>query len=354
MSGGSGVLDDWTVSLEDDEKWLLRMLASRRGRHVQDCITVPDVFDRFEISMPGDWVDGALRRLEVLGFVSLPPELPEQFRSPLVYLTDAGSKFAQELNSADSVSDVFDLWVRKKSQASILGSIPSAAPLKSDNAEAENEIRGTPLHADPEEDELTPEERIRITDQDGEYAWRDGRLVSVFDDEVHASEGPTKIASNDPTPAHLWTGRPTLRDRLIVARSAAPLLVIELDTLIAVVEGERLNDMETAQALDVLKALHRDLGALINELDSRAGEKLLSDIAQKHANLISLIKRGAKIGVVAPALTIGISHLLAGLTGAAIDSTMVSTIFASIVAMPLVERLSSGDQPQGDNRERDP
>jgi hypothetical protein len=112
----------------------------------------------------------------------------------------------------------------------------------------------------------------------------------------------------------------------------------EIDNLVQTVEGFRFNDEETQKALELLRSLHSDLGLLIEAVESNQASGILDRIGRKNEKIRGLVASGAKIAVVAPALTIGISHFLSALTGVPLDSTMVSTVFGSMVAMPFVER----------------
>ena len=179
------------------------------------------------------------------------------------------------------------------------------------------------------------------------------RPAGVHDADIatRGEEGP--VQARAPTPARQmspeadvdletysanWTGRFRLQDHVRVVHALAPRVMSEIDTLVRLVEAERFNDPETEAALELLRSLHRDLGKLIEAVDIRKDRPLLVRIARKNARLVRFIKTGAKVGVVAPALTIGISHLLSVLTRVPIDSTMVSTVFATMIAMPIVER----------------
>ena len=48
--------------------------------------------------------------------------------------------------------------------------------------------------------------------------------------------------------------------------------------------------------------------------------------------LVHYVKEGAKLALVAPTMTFGIMHLLSWLTGVEVDSTLVSSVFGTIVA----------------------
>jgi hypothetical protein len=47
--------------------------------------------------------------------------------------------------------------------------------------------------------------------------------------------------------------------------------------------------------------------------------------------LVRYMGEGAKLAIVAPAMTYGIMHILAWITGVPVDSTLVSAVFGTIV-----------------------
>ena len=59
--------------------------------------------------------------------------------------------------------------------------------------------------------------------------------------------------------------------------------------------------------------------------------KILAQIEQHRDKLTQLVKRGAKVGMVAPAMTLGISNMLSWLCGLPPDSTMVSAVYVSLI-----------------------
>lgn len=134
-----------------------------------------------------------------------------------------------------------------------------------------------------------------------------------------------------------WTGNFNAEDQLRTIRAIAPKAISEIENLVYQVESYRFNDDETENCLNVLRSLHEDLGILINIIEAKKQKPILKRIARKNDKVRRLILSGAKIGLVSPALTIGISHMLSAITGVPIDSTMVSTVFATMVAMPVVE-----------------
>jgi len=56
-------------------------------------------------------------------------------------------------------------------------------------------------------------------------------------------------------------------------------------------------------------------------------------IEKNRKRLTELVSDGAKLTIVAPAMTFGIMHLLAWISGVPIDSTMVSAVYGSVVGV---------------------
>lgn len=150
------------------------------------------------------------------------------------------------------------------------------------------------------------------------------------------------VESNIKAYSSSWTGNFSPYDQLRTIKAVAPKVIDEIQILIDKVELYRFNDPQTEDCLHILKSLHNDLGILINTLEAKSQKPILTRIARKNEKLRSLLMSGAKIGIVSPALTIGISHMLSAITGVPIDSTMVSTVFATMVAMPVVESQIAG------------
>ncbi|WP_448538392.1 hypothetical protein [Sphingobium yanoikuyae] len=158
--------------------------------------------------------------------------------------------------------------------------------------------------------------------------------IEKVSDGVHQSyldiikrlEGERPIESAD------WTERPSLQSRVVMIKRLAPLVLNELSDLIERVEEKRFNDPETADALKNLKRLHNDVGLLISAIENqRPIATILGQIELHRDKLTQLVKRGAKVGMVAPAMTLGISNMLSWLCGLTLDSTMVSAVYVSLI-----------------------
>ncbi|WCT74908.1 hypothetical protein PQ455_06735 [Sphingomonas naphthae] len=140
------------------------------------------------------------------------------------------------------------------------------------------------------------------------------------------------IGNEDVTDSAGWTGRPSLQARVAAIKVIAPIALGELKNLIDSVEARRFNDPETADALRHLKELHGAIGQLIEAIeDGRPIATIVSSIELHRSQLLDSAERGAKIFVVAPALALGVAHLLCWISGTTIDSGMMSTVYASLV-----------------------
>jgi hypothetical protein len=139
----------------------------------------------------------------------------------------------------------------------------------------------------------------------------------------------------EPIPASSWTGRRTIREQAIVVRNLVPLAVAEINLLADLVEAKRFNDPVTADAVKCLRELHTQLGELLAAVDN-GGSLMKSAVAAIEKNrlkLIGYLQEGAKVAIVAPVLSLGVVHILSALSGVPIDSTMVSTVFGSVVGL---------------------
>lgn len=129
-----------------------------------------------------------------------------------------------------------------------------------------------------------------------------------------------------------WTGRRTVGEQIAVVRSLAPMALAEVDALARLVEERRFNDELTAEAIACLRQLHAQLGELIDLADRRSlTREAVAGLEARRTQLLTLLGRGAKVTMVAPALTFGVMHLLAWISGVGIDSTMVTGVYGSIL-----------------------
>lgn len=129
-----------------------------------------------------------------------------------------------------------------------------------------------------------------------------------------------------------WTGRPSLEMRVVEIRAMAPRVLDGLADLINLIEERRFNDPETADALEHLKQLHTELGALIEAIDMQRPLTTIVDAIRRHSDKLgNAVQGGAKLLTVAPALTFGVSHMLAWMFETKPDTTLVGAIYAAIV-----------------------
>lgn len=166
-----------------------------------------------------------------------------------------------------------------------------------------------------------------------------GGAESILDDEWRKSfeeiiAGLLRQVSDadDAYAASSWTGRRTIREQVAIVRGVAPVALREIDSLASIIESRRFNDPITAEAVECLRELHSQLGELIAAIDrGHMTRQAVEAIERNRQRLVHYVREGAKLAVVAPAMTFGIMHILAWITGVPVDSTLVSTVFGTIV-----------------------
>ncbi|MES3097280.1 hypothetical protein [Sphingomonas aerolata] len=176
---------------------------------------------------------------------------------------------------------------------------------------------------------------------------RDER-VTLLDDEWRAAYEEVirgleqRVTDADKSyAASSWTGVRTIREQVAIVRGLAPVALREIDELASLIESKRFNDPVTADAVQCLRELHRQLGELIDAIDRGSmTREAVEAIEANREKLTGYVKDGAKLAMVAPAMTFGIMHLLSWLSGVPVDSTMVSTIYGSIVASDVLKAIS--------------
>ena len=152
-----------------------------------------------------------------------------------------------------------------------------------------------------------------------------------YDEIIRGLERQVTEADNTYA-ASSWTGRRTLREQVAIVRGLAPVAFREVDELASIVESKRFNDPITADAVQCLRELHQQLGELISAIDRGSlTREAVEAIEANREKLVRYIREGAKLTLVAPTMTFGIMHVLAWITGVPIDSTLVSTVFGTIV-----------------------
>lgn len=142
----------------------------------------------------------------------------------------------------------------------------------------------------------------------------------------HVASVDQKFASSS------WTGVRTLREQVVIVRELAPVALNEIEYLAELIEQKRFNDPITSDAIRCLKDLHDQLGELIRCVERGSlTRQAVEAIEANRLKLLNLSKEGAKLTVVAPAMTFGIMHLLSWLSGVGIDSTMVTAVYGTVV-----------------------
>jgi hypothetical protein len=165
----------------------------------------------------------------------------------------------------------------------------------------------------------------QVTDiLDGEWRRSYEEIISGLEQSV-ADADNTYAASS-------WTGIRTIREQVAIVRGLAPVALREIDELASLVENKRFNDPITADAVQCLRELHRQMGELISAIDrGNMTRTAVEAIEANRQKLVHYVSEGAKLTMVAPTMTFGIMHILAWITGVPIDSTLVSTVFGAIV-----------------------
>lgn len=161
------------------------------------------------------------------------------------------------------------------------------------------------------------------------------RLESFGDQDPPWPGRPTTTTS-----ASAWTGRRSLHEQIAVVRDLVPLALQDIEVLASMVEERRFNDQLTADAIACLRDLHVQLGDLIAAVDGGSLTKtLVGAVEANRERLVALLRDGAKVTVVAPAMTLGVVHLLSLLTGAPMDSTMVAGVYGSLLGAEVLKSL---------------
>lgn len=165
--------------------------------------------------------------------------------------------------------------------------------------------------------------------------WREAYETIIQMLEKQVSDADITYAASS------WTGKRTLREQVVVIRGLAPVALAELDALATAIEDKRFNDPITADAVATLRELHRQIGELLDAVDrGQLTRQAVEAVERNRRKLTGLVLEGAKLGVVAPAMTFGIMNMLAWLAGVPIDSTMVSAVYGAIVGADALKAFS--------------
>ena len=166
------------------------------------------------------------------------------------------------------------------------------------------------------------EGQVDLLDQEWRQAYQ--QIVDRIDQQVRDADQSYAAST--------WTGRRTMREQVVIVRELAPVALAELDALASLIESKRFNDAMTADAIKCLRQLHEQIGELIGAVDrGRMTRQAVEAIEANRQRLMHYVEEGAKLTMVAPAMTFGVMHILAWVTGVPIDSTLASTVFGAIV-----------------------
>lgn len=139
--------------------------------------------------------------------------------------------------------------------------------------------------------------------REGRVDLLDAEWRSAYEEVIKALEGNVERADQIYA-ASSWTGRRTLREQVTIVREVGPVALRELDALANAIEEKRFNDPTTAQAVQCLRELHRQLGELLDAVDRGALTRgAVEAMERNRARLVVLATEGAKLAVVAPAMS---------------------------------------------------
>lgn len=89
------------------------------------------------------------------------------------------------------------------------------------------------------------------------------------------------------------------------------MVLQDIEMLADLVEEHRFNDQITADAVACLRELHAQLGELIAAVDQGSLTKaLVAAVEASRTRFVTLLRDGAKVTTVAPAMTLGVVHIL--------------------------------------------
>ncbi len=173
--------------------------------------------------------------------------------------------------------------------------------------------------------------RVDVLDDE----WRKAYTAIIANLEMQVAKADRAYAASS------WTGRRTMGEQVAIVRGLAPVALNEIDALADMVESKRFNDPITADAVQCLRELHHQIGELIDAVDrGNLSRNAVEAIEANRERLTHYLTQGAKLTMVAPAMTFGIMHLLAWLSGVPIDSTIVSTVYGSVVGADALKAFS--------------
>jgi hypothetical protein len=201
----------------------------------------------------------------------------------------------------------------------ILPSLPSHRQAKL--LRALLEYRDSPARAKPLDDE-----------------WRTAFVTIINKLEGTRDQDPPWPGRPPAVSASAWTGRRSLREQVAVVRALVPMALQDIGMLADLVEDRRFNDQVTADAIACLRDLHVQLGELIGAADrSSLTQALVAAVEANRKRFVTLLRDGAKVTAVAPAMTLGVVHILSWLTGVPADSTMVAGVYGSLLTADVLK-----------------
>src|SRR3546814_18585584 len=136
-------------------------------------------------------------------------------------------------------------------------------------------------------------ETVGLLDDEWRVAYN--RISASLDEQIAVADKKHSSSA--------WTGRRTIKEQVIIVRELAPVALRELDELASLIESKRFNDQITADAVQCLRELHRQLGELLTAVDDgKLTREAVEAIERNNQKLVHYVHGGAKLQVVAPAL----------------------------------------------------
>lgn len=171
--------------------------------------------------------------------------------------------------------------------------------------------------------------------------WRVALVAIIRKLEALGDQDPPWPGQTAAVSASAWTGKRSVREQIAIVRELAPMALRDIEALADIVGERRLNDEITADAVSCLRELHVQLGELIAAVDQGSLTKALVEAVEANrSRFVRLLRDGAKVTAVAPAMTLGVVHILSWLTGVQSDSTMVAGVYGSLLTADVLKSIS--------------
>jgi hypothetical protein len=169
-------------------------------------------------------------------------------------------------------------------------------------------------------------------EETAESATRYFEVPSGWPSDIDPEDYMEVPPSPAPQPSSSWTGLLSVKNQVTRVAKLAPVAMKDIERLIDETRLKRFNDQETADALSHLRDLHSALGDLLHAADAGAPLQSAFRLVHKHkAAFIQSLKQGAKVAIAAPALTLGVVHILSTISGVVADSQLIGTVYAAMV-----------------------